>query len=107
MDRLVVRDLGQDGIERSGAGVVDRLDTKEGLASFIELTDSFVTSTDSFVTLTLEVLGDPTGGLVDLLHKPTKRGIHAFAESVRRSVQRSSVSVRRRHRLRRQCRCSR
>ena len=100
MDRLVVRDLGQDGIERSGAGVVDRLDTKEGLASFIELTDSFVTST-------LEVLGDPTGGLVDLLHKPTKRGIHAFAESVRRSVQRSSVSVRRRHRLRRQCRCSR
>ena len=68
MDHLVVRDLGQDGIERSGAGVVDRLDTKEGLASFIELTDSFVTSMDSFVTSTLEVLGDPTGGLVDLLH---------------------------------------
>ena len=104
MDRLVVRDLGEDGVERSSAGVVDLLDAKECPSRLHVLDEAFIDLTDAFIAfgdVTPEVLCDPTEGRADLLLAATKRVIHAFAESVHRSIQRSSVSVRRRHRLRR------
>ncbi len=82
MDHLVVRNLGQDGVERSSAGVVDLLDTKEGPSRLHVLDEAFIDLTDAFITfgdVTPEVLGDPTGGLADLLLEATKRVIHAFA----------------------------
>ena len=105
MDRLVVRDLGQDGIKRSSAGVVYLLDTKEGPSRLHVLDEAFIEFTEAFITfdeVTPEVLRDLTDGLADLLLETTMRVVHAFVESLHQSIHQSSVSVRRRrHRLRR------
>ena len=76
MDRLVVRDLGEDGVERSSAGVVDLLDAKEGLRSCLVLDEAFGTEYVDvapedlleLVDVAQEGLLELRGGLTQLLH---------------------------------------
>jgi hypothetical protein len=61
MDRLVVRDLGEDGVERSSAGVVCLLDPEEGRLHVLD------EALGAFVDVAPDVLLEPTEGVVHLL----------------------------------------
>jgi len=66
MDRLVVRDLGEDGVERSSAGVVGLLDPEEGRLHVLD------EALGAFVDVAPDVLLEPTEGVVQrLLELPT------------------------------------
>ena len=70
MDRLVVRDLGEDGVERSSAGVVYLLDTEKGTRRLHVLEEAL----GAFVDVAPDVLLEPTEGVVQrLLELPTFR----------------------------------
>jgi len=105
MDRLVVRDLGQDGVERSSAGVVDLLDAKEGLRSCLVLDEAF--GTDDYVDVAPEGLLELIGGLTQPHFLREAKGgytdlLHLLPESFHRVAYLVAYLVK--DRLRRRCR---
>jgi hypothetical protein len=111
MDRLVVRDLSQDGVEGSSAGVVDLLDAKEGLRRCLVLDEAFGTEYVDVapedllelvevapeglleliggLTQLLHVLHEPEGGYTDLLLEMFHRVTYLVKDRLRRRCRRT------------------
>jgi hypothetical protein len=93
MDRLVVRDLGEDGVERSSTGVTYLLDTKEGRLHVLD------EALGAFADVAPDVLLEPTEVVVHLLLELPNYIVHCFLPV--RCAGGEGGMCRRRHRLRR------